>query len=189
MKVENGVLIIGGQSIDLPLTHADARIRVWSVPSDYRENGLFVSVMLPGQPDEIPACSLVDTVYLGELIYPAAESSKLDAAKTARLILINEACDRALTALTSSYPVGELQSWPQQVQEARALLLDPSSATPLLSAIAEARGLAAIELANRVQAKAEGYAQYSGEIIGKRQALEDQLDRAETLQDIEVIVW
>ncbi|MCV4272282.1 hypothetical protein OH710_06470 [Pseudomonas capsici] len=189
MKVENGVLIIGNQHIELPLIHADALVRVWAVPSDYRENGFFVAVILPGQPDEIPACSLGDTQYLGELTYPAAEPNKLAAAKAARLLFINEACDLSLTALTSTYPAGELQSWPQQVQEATALLLDPSNATPLLSAIADARGLTAVELASRVQAKAEGYAKYSGAIIGKRQALEDQLDRAETLPDIEVIVW
>jgi len=40
-----------------------------------------------------------------------------------------------------------------------------------------------------VQAKAEGYAAYSGAIIGKRQAAEDLLDNAESLEEVAAIVW
>ena len=189
MNIENGTLTVNGQPVVLPAIQADALVRVWSVPPDYRENGLFVAVILPGQSDEIPACSLVDTEYLGELEYPAAELHKLEAAKAVKLIEINAACELALADLTSTYPPGELQSWPQQVREAAAFLLEPPGPTLLLAAIAEVRGLAVADLASRVQAKAEGYAAYSGAIIGKRQAAEDLLDKAETLDDVAAIVW
>lgn len=189
MKIENGTLSVNGQTIALAVIQADAKVRVWSVPLAYRENGLFVAVILPGQPDEIPACSLVDTEYLGELQYPAAELHKLEAAKAVKLIEINAACELALADLTSTYPPGELQSWPQQVREAAAFLLDPPGPTLLLSAIAEVRGLTVADLAGRVQAKAEGYAAYSGAIIGKRQAAEDLLDEAETPEEVSAIVW
>lgn len=189
MNIENGTLTVNGQSVVLPAIQADAKVRVWSVPLTYRGNGLFVAVILSGQPDEIPACSLADTEYLGELDYPAAEAHKLEAAKAAKLVEINAACERALATLTSTYPPGELQSWPQQVQEAAAFLLDPPDPTPLLSAIAEVRGLTVADLAARVQAKAEGYAAYSGAIIGKRQAAEDLLGKADTLEGVGAIVW
>ena len=189
MNIENGTLTVNGQTVALPLTQADATVRVWSVPLEYRGNGLFVVVSLPGQPDEIPACSLADAEYLGELAYPAAEPHKLDAAKAAKLVEINAACELALAALTSTYPPGELQSWPQQVQEAAAFQLDPPGPTLLLAAIAGVRGLTVADLAARVQAKAEGYAAYSGAIIGKRQAAEDLLEQAENLEEVGVIVW
>lgn len=173
----------------LPEIQADATVNVWAVPLEYRDNGLFVAVTLPGQPPEIPACSMSDTEYLGQLDYPAAEAHKVLAEKAAKLVLINAACEQALSELTSTYPPGELQSWPQQVQEAAALQLDPPGATPLLAAIAEARGLSVADLADRVQAKAQGYATLSGAIIGKRQALEDQLGLAQDLEAIGAISW
>jgi hypothetical protein len=189
MNIENGTLTVRGQSIVLPEIQADATVCVWSVPVEYRENGLFVAVNLQGQPQEIPACSLADTEYLGQLDYPAADAHKVVAAKAAKLVLINAACEQALSELTSTYPPGELQSWPQQVQEAAALQLTPPGDTPLLKAIAEARGLSVVDLADRVQAKAQGYAALSGAIIGKRQALEDQLGLAQDLEAIGAISW
>lgn len=189
MKIENGTLTVNGQPVVLPAIQADAKVRVWSVPLAYRENGLFVAVILPGQPGEIPACSLADTEYLGELDYLAAEAHKLEAAKAAKLVELNAGCERALSSLTASYPPGELQSWPQQVKEAADLAADPQAETPLLSAIATARGLTVAELAERVRLKAEAYAQLSGSAIGRRQALEDLLERAQTLEDVEAIVW
>lgn len=189
MNIENGTLTVNGQPVVLPAIQADAKVRVWSVPLEYRENGLFVAVILPGQPDEIPACSPADAVYLGELEYPALEAHKLEAAKAAKLVELNAGCERALSSLTGSYPPGELQSWPQQVKEAADLAADPQAETPLLAAIATARGLTVADLAERVRLKAEAYAQLSGGAIGRRQALEDLLALAQTFEDVGAIVW
>lgn len=189
MNIENGTLTVNGRPVMLPPVQSDARVRVWSVPLEYRETGLFVAVILSGQPDEIPACSLADTEYLGELAYPAADSHKLEAAKAAKLVELNAGCERALSSLTGSYPPGELQSWPQQVKEAADLAADPQAETPLLSAIATARGLTVVELVERVRLKAEAYAQLSGSAIGRRQALEDLLELAETVEQVEAIAW
>lgn len=189
MNIENGTLTVNGQTVALPLTQADAIVRIWSVPLEYRENGLFVAVNLPGQPDEIPACAQANAKYLGELNYPAAESHKLEAAKAVKLVELNAGCERALSSLTVSYPPGELQSWPQQVKEADDLTANPEAETPLLSAIATARGLTVTELVGRVLLKAEAYAQLSGSAIGRRQALEDLLALAQTLEEVGAIVW
>ncbi|MFB6399924.1 hypothetical protein [Pseudomonas putida] len=189
MNIENGTLTVNGQTMVLPAIQADARVRVWSVPMEYRESGLFVAVMLPGQPEEIPACSLADTEYLGELPYPAAESHKLAAAKVARLQVINVQCETALAEITATYPAAELQSWSQQVQEAAVLKLDPPGDTPLLDAIALARGMDVADLAQRVRDKALLFAQASGTLIGRRQAAEDRLDAAQTLEAVEAVEW
>jgi hypothetical protein len=189
LNIENGNLTVNGQTVVLPVIQADALVHVWSVPPEYRENGLFVAVILPGQPAEIPACSLADAEYLGELEYPAAESQKLEAAKAAKLVELNAGCEQALAVLTASYPPGELQSWPQQVKEADDLAANPQAETPLLSAIASARGLTVVELVERVRLKAEAYAQLSGSAIGRRQALEDLLGLAQTLEDVGAVAW
>ncbi|MCO8167872.1 hypothetical protein NJC40_08780 [Pseudomonas sp. 21LCFQ02] len=190
MKIENGKLTVDdGRVIAVPAIQADAVARVWEVPKEYRDNGLFVAVVLPGQPPEIPACDQAAAMFLGEVEYPAPESGKLAAAKVAKLIDLNAACERALGELSSAYPPAELQSWPQQVAEAAGLQLDPPAQAPLLTAIAEARGVAVAELAGRVQQKALAYAEFSGVIIGKRQRLEDELDAAETLEAVSAISW
>ena len=92
-----------------------------------------------------------------------------------RLAEINAQASGLLAALSAAYPDGEVQSWGQQTREAEALALNPSAPTPLLTAIAAARGLPLAELAARVREKVQAYAVASGQIIGQRQALEDKL--------------
>ncbi|BAK75375.1 hypothetical protein NH8B_0540 [Pseudogulbenkiania sp. NH8B] len=95
--------------------------------------------------------------------------------RTCQLTAINTRAAELLAPLSANYPDGEVQSWAQQTREAEALAADPLAATPLLNAIATARGLTVTTLAERVRAKVLAYAVASGQIIGKRQALEDVL--------------
>lgn len=94
------------------------------------------------------------------------------------LAAVNAACDTKLKELAKAYPDGEVKSWPTQVAEAEAMKLGATAVTPLLSAVAAARGVPLDVLAERVLAKASAYAAASGAIIGHRQALEDQLEAA-----------
>ncbi|MBX9296725.1 hypothetical protein [Chromobacterium vaccinii] len=90
--------------------------------------------------------------------------------------VIRAACDQELAALRQAYPEREVDSWPQQEREARDIALNPAAPTPLLSAIAQARSLPVEELVRRVRAKADAYAAAAGKIIGRKQALTDELD-------------
>lgn len=103
---------------------------------------------------------------------PPATARQLRAAK---LDEINTRASEQLAMLSADYPPGEVQSWAQQTREAEAVLADPGAEVPLLSAIAVARGLTTVDLAERVAAKTEAFAVASGAIIGKRQALEDAI--------------
>lgn len=66
LTIENHTLTIDDQSIPLPRLTKPATVRVWRVPTEYRENGLFVAVTPIGEPQEIPACDLRQCEYLGE---------------------------------------------------------------------------------------------------------------------------
>lgn len=189
MKIENGVLTIGSNSMELPQLELDAQVSAWHVPAEYRDNGLFVAVDLPGQPREIPACAPEQAEFIGTLEYPASEAARLREAKRQALVEIKGQCDTALAELAASYPEGEIKSWPQQVKEAEVLALDADAPVPLLDAIAAARGLTVIDLAGRVTAKMQAYAEHSGALIGRRQAAEDQIDAATTLAELEGITW
>lgn len=75
MKIIDNILTIDTIQIELPRLPSDAKVYVWTVPVSYKTNGYFVSVTPIGQPREHPACRQKDAVFLGELEYPADEST------------------------------------------------------------------------------------------------------------------
>ena len=107
--------------------------------------------------------------------------------KAAKLSEINAAADRAIATLTATYPDRELATFDKQESEARAYAADATASTPLLSALAQARGIPLDELVRRVLAKADAFAVASGSIIGQRQALEDRLDVCTTVEEVQSI--
>lgn len=196
MKIENGYLVVTVQGVEkivpLPTVAADAKVKAWAVPADYRADGLFVAVTVKGPghaSEEIPACDLAACEFLGELELDAGDDAKLEAVKAAKRLEINEACNAAVASLAASYPEREIQSWPQQVKEAEALAANPQAPAPLLTAIADARALPVVELASRVLGKMNAYAAASGSLIGRRQAAEGLIDLAASPEDVASIVW
>lgn len=187
MKITENTLHVDGLEVGLPEVPRDAVVRAWRVPVEYRESGIFVTVTVPGEAEELPACALEQAELLGEITLPASDAAALEAAKAAKRARVAELCEQALSELASSYPPGELQSWPQQVKEAEVIAADPLALAqaPLLQAIAATRGIGVPELAGRVLAKAQAYAAASGAIIGRRQAADDQIDAAKTMQQLE----
>lgn len=111
----------------------------------------------------------------------------LDEAKAAKLSEINAATNRAIATLTATYPDREISTFDKQEAEARAYAVDPTASTPLLSALAKARGISLPDLVERVLAKADAFAVASGSIIGQRQALEDRLDACTTMEEVQGI--
>ena len=103
------------------------------------------------------------------------------------LAQLNAGCAQRLATLTTGYPAGERDSWAKQEAEARALLASSTASTPLLSAIASARGIAVADLASRVVAKADAFAAAAGAIIGHRQALEQAIHDAENTAALQAI--
>lgn len=112
----------------------------------------------------------------------------LEEAKAAKLTTINAATDRAIAALTATYPDREIATFDKQEAEARAYTVNPTAPTPLLSALSKARGVPLDELARRVLVKADAFAVASGCIIGQRQALEDRLDACATVEEVEALI-
>lgn len=88
---------------------------------------------------------------------------------------IHDEARRRRDLLAPNYPQHEIDTWDQQRREAVAYTDDPTTDTPLLSAMATARGWTVADLASRVLVKAEAFAVAGGEILGRQQAAEDQL--------------
>lgn len=110
-------------------------------------------------------------------------------AKAAKRREINAAYAAELAAITDDYPDVERLTWDKQEREARAWADDNTASTPLLDGIAAARGLSLSELVSRVIAKADAWIDASGAATGHRQALEDAIDAAETVEDVEAVAW
>lgn len=189
MQIDDHILTVDTHTEELPRLPKPATVTVWQVPTEYVESGYFVAVRTPSEPETIPACAATDAILLGSLELPAHPDAQLTASKQERLAIINDACNEALLFLAQTYPDGEVSSWPQQIKEAEALTADPNAAAPLLSSVATARNITLSDLAGRVLAKASAYSLAAGQIIGKRQALEDALDVAETAEMVSAIAW
>lgn len=193
MQIQDGNLVVevegSTMTVPLPEVATAAKVKAYLVPEAYRPGRLFVSVTLPGQPEEVPACGQDLVELLGEDTLEASDAAILNAAKAAKLTEINAECQKAVAALAKDYPDSEVQSWPQQVKEAMALSADPQADAPLLTAIATARGLPVAELASRVLDKMNAYASASGVLIGQRQAAEDLITAAEDLEALSAISW
>lgn len=98
-------------------------------------------------------------------------AEKLMAALTAQY-------ESLMLAIASGYPPSERESWPVQMEEAKALLANAQASTPWIDAAAQARGLTRTELATRIAAKNAAYRVVSGTLTGVRQAIEDQITAA-----------
>lgn len=113
----------------------------------------------------------------------------LDHYKARQIRLVEDGYKQAIGIIADGYPETERSSWAKQEQEARAWTANNATATPLLSAIAAARGDTLAIIAAKVIGNADAYAFYAGGVIGHRQALLSQLSTATTRTEIEAIAW
>lgn len=97
---------------------------------------------------------------------------------------IAEKTDRLKSAVLVGYPQAEIDSFYRQESEARAWVVDNNVATPMLSAIAENRGVSLAILAQKVIEKADLVSTIMGHIIGTRQGFEDRILTAKNLEEL-----
>lgn len=106
---------------------------------------------------------------------------------------VNRACEMELSFLTANYPATEIATFDKQEAEANAYTADNAADTPLIDAMATARGIDKGELVSRILAKAAAFSVASGAIIGKRHKLEDLLNamtpETHSINDIQAITW
>jgi len=171
--IPNGVykaLHIGSISV-LPVRHVKPNITI---------------IQAYGQPER--SVDADEVVYT----YPVIErdvAEVLEEQRTLKLREINADYQSELNAILRDYPEAETQTWDKQESEARAYQANSSSPTPLIDAIAASRNMDKNELVQRVIAKADAWIALSGSATGKRQALEDTIANAKTLEAIESISW
>lgn len=113
----------------------------------------------------------------------------LGRAKQASLTALNAAFEAALATVQSATPESERATWARQDDEARGVAQRTWRDPPLLTAIAAARGVSVEWLAERVLVKAGALAALVGPLVGQRQRLEDRIEAATSLAELEACKW
>lgn len=114
-------------------------------------------------------------------------------AKAAKQVEINNSAKAALSSITQQYTREEIDSWATQEAEANAYIADNAALTPLIDAMAGNRpSVDKPTLVSRILANSANYKMVSGAVIGKKHALEDNLNALDentaTQADIDAIV-
>lgn len=101
--------------------------------------------------------------------------------------LIKRLADKAdsLTAqLLAGYPQTEIESFYRQEKEALAWQADNNAPVPMISQIAEQRGVPLAILVEKIIEKSNQFAALAGAIIGQRQKFETQIFAAENVENL-----
>lgn len=114
-------------------------------------------------------------------------SGKLMEAKASKLEELNASYESFVNKLTG-LPQTEILTWSNQEAEARAFIASKQeSDAPMLSSLSKTRGIPLAVLCEKVIKKAEAYRSFIAYAIGKRQAYEDAIEKAQTLGGLESI--
>ena len=119
--------------------------------------------------------------------FKVSEDKKTEFFKRKKEILLNtlsDKVDKIKNGLLIGYPQTEIESFYRQEKEALAWQADNKVDTPMLKQIARERGVPFEVLVEKVIEKSSQFAVVIGVIIGQRQAFEDRLLDAKTLEEL-----
>ena len=124
--------------------------------------------------------------------YPIAvdpPAPTLDEVKRLKIAEIELAAATEIAPITSAYPLAERDTWPIQEAEAVALTANSQASTPMLNAIAAARGQTLADVVSNVLTKAAAFKAVAGATFGKRKVKIDLVNAAATAEDVGAITW
>ena len=117
------------------------------------------------------------------------DAADLKNAKAAKIMHLNAVFESETGTVEASYPLTERLTWAQQEAEAQAHLVDSSTPTPFLLAVATSRGISVIELRDKILSKAEEHRLRTANNLGILQRCKTQVDAAKTIPEVLAINW
>lgn len=90
-------------------------------------------------------------------------------------------------AILKQYPKFEVDTWQNQLRDANAYIADNAAVVSTLEALATQRDITKQSAAEKVIAKAAVFEAFSGKQAGERQRLEDLIDAALTVEQLNAI--
>ncbi|WP_244141771.1 hypothetical protein [Mannheimia bovis] len=117
------------------------------------------------------------------------QQAVISAEKSAKLAEINQQAQAFVNDLAKydETPSFERDTWLEQAKEAKAWVEDSTAQTPTLTLIAQMRGIPLDTLRQKAYEKAMAYQTVAAIVAGQRQAYEDRLNAAESLEQIQAI--
>jgi len=117
----------------------------------------------------------------------AFRSDEFEKAKKAKIQAINDLFKVETATIKSGVMQEEVDTFNTQEREALAYQIDSSTIVPLLTELANIRGITVSELALRVIAHAAAYKNAMGQVMGKKHSFEDEIKLATTIEDLYTI--
>ena len=117
-------------------------------------------------------------------ISPEKQSALFAQQKESLLNKLADKADQLKNGLLAGYPQTEIESFYRQEKEALAWQADHNTPTPMLTQIAQNRGVPFEILVEKVIEKSAQFAVVIGIIIGQRQAFEDRLLALKTPEEL-----
>lgn len=122
-----------------------------------------------------------------------ASTDKLKEAKAIQLALVNKAFEANVLSVQNEYvPQDEKLTWEAQEKESLAYKnsgYKDESLCVFMKELANLRGMSLKELVDKCLLKSELYRKASAQLIGKRQALQDSIEKAGDLEAVKKIAW
>lgn len=114
----------------------------------------------------------------------------LEQVRATKIAEIMRAYDAAFAPIEAVYPAKERESWPIQLEEARAVLADPEAEAPMLSIQAAERGMGegVAELAQKIVANNARYRVTAGRLTGQQQRMYAEVNALATAEDVAAYV-
>lgn len=81
--IEGRNVIVDGVSHPIPPLPVPVNVKVWTVPTEYRESGVFIAATPDGEPEEYPACA--NPQFIGEARVEADPAAALAAEKQRKI--------------------------------------------------------------------------------------------------------
>lgn len=146
--------------------------------------------MVSFPPDWLDKASESELAGYGIAMIPKPEAVVgIGASRLSKIMEIEAAAANALAPVTGGYSQEERDTWSVQESEANAWLADQGAQTPMLSAMAEARGITLDELVKSVAEKSKVFKVLAGKVFGKRSVLLAEIEAANTPEDVAKIAW
>lgn len=122
-------------------------------------------------------------------IVPEVVPPTLGEVKAKKYADIRAASAKEMLAIAAPYLPQERESWDTQFKEATDWLADNGAAVPMITAMANNRGITVVDMVGKIVENANLYRNTIGELLGKQQRLLDEIAAATTTEEVEAIVW
>lgn len=118
--------------------------------------------------------------------YYLTDDDKSNAVKFTKIVvrkMLDEHFDKQLSQLNGEVSNLEQQSWSQQRAESEAYELDNNVSVPMLTALAEARGITVAEMSAKVQLGIQQHSEKITNILARKQSIEQEVKSCQTIAD------